>query len=694
MTFPTHTFTDYQGVIQAEWLNAVDDFCSTSAPSLSLEDYTALRAYTGVMDKVYITGLPGLEKPAGIAGMFQYDSSDTTSVDNGGTIIVGVDGRRWKRDFDGVLRLKYFGAVADGITNDASALLRALEACRVLSASKKSQVVLELPTNSVLKITFSKGQTDTDVSKNIAAKSFYNFNSWAPDGGVWIGDQGFILEGNGSTILVDGDANSFLFSSTSSYYRRIGLRNVTFRAYNKEVASHCLNMAILWSHWENVSIVDFYNGSGLTLNGERNVFNELNIVNCRTGLRLGFDNSTFTTSTTQANENRFVSLNIIACGLSVTKDDLNNLNVGFLEINSSQCATFLGGSWKGNKVPMIIRSAFGLSFDSVYFEYNGLLMGGGAYPGDSAVPERALQLHCIFDARNSNISGFVINISNIKFKNCYFSPYCSLLWRAGLDSNSKQRLIDGVEFDCCTFGTQTYNFYETASVGFVRNVYLDGTRLWGGPVGSYPSSGTSYGSIVQEVQPNQYLVSYPVPSGQEVGSPNNQLPISVGRASLMSLVDGIKLGGDSNERLGTSNSGTFTPQMYAGGNEVAATYGAVYGTAKGEYFRIGRLVFATLAVKLSSIGTMSGTGSVDIRGLPFNASGLVTGINETEMVTVQSWGSLTSVTTPVTAKLDRTADKVSLFHNNLASYVTAANITTNTDLRVSVVYLTDGPVSP
>ena len=80
----------------------------------SLQDYAALRAYTGRAKRIYITGPLGTAKPAGIAGVFQYDSSDTTSADNGGTIIVGADGRRWKRDFSGNASVAWFGANGGG----------------------------------------------------------------------------------------------------------------------------------------------------------------------------------------------------------------------------------------------------------------------------------------------------------------------------------------------------------------------------------------------------------------------------------------------------------------------------------------------------------------------------------------------------------------------------------------------------
>ena len=94
--------------------------------SKSLQDYAALRTYTGRAKRIYITGLPVTAKPAGIAGSFQHDPTDTTSLEDGGTIIVGADGRRWKRDYIGAINVKWFGAVGDGIHNDMDAFAAAI----------------------------------------------------------------------------------------------------------------------------------------------------------------------------------------------------------------------------------------------------------------------------------------------------------------------------------------------------------------------------------------------------------------------------------------------------------------------------------------------------------------------------------------------------------------------------------------
>ena len=90
----------------------VQDVMDSAKP---MADYVALRAYTGRATSVRITS-------NGLSGFFYRDDADTTSLDNGGTIIVANNGKRWKRLFDGAVNVKWFGAVGDGVADDTAAL--------------------------------------------------------------------------------------------------------------------------------------------------------------------------------------------------------------------------------------------------------------------------------------------------------------------------------------------------------------------------------------------------------------------------------------------------------------------------------------------------------------------------------------------------------------------------------------------
>lgn len=100
--------------------------------ALQLSDYAALRSYSGAQKNVFITGYLVTKAPSGIGGMFVRDDSDITSADNGGTIIVAANGKRWKRAFSGPANVLWFGAAGDWDgttgTDDTAAVQRALNA--------------------------------------------------------------------------------------------------------------------------------------------------------------------------------------------------------------------------------------------------------------------------------------------------------------------------------------------------------------------------------------------------------------------------------------------------------------------------------------------------------------------------------------------------------------------------------------
>nr|DAN02897.1 MAG TPA: tail fiber protein [Caudoviricetes sp.] len=87
--------------------NAASQAASTIAP-ISVADYAGLRSFSGAAANVNVTGYLATLAPSGISGMFVRDDSDTTSSDNGGTVIVASNGKRWKRSFSGSLSLDWF----------------------------------------------------------------------------------------------------------------------------------------------------------------------------------------------------------------------------------------------------------------------------------------------------------------------------------------------------------------------------------------------------------------------------------------------------------------------------------------------------------------------------------------------------------------------------------------------------------
>lgn len=88
---------DASGLVQQE----INDLSGHSR--LMFKDYADLRKYSGLGTRIFVSN-------KWLRGSFIYDSSDTSSEDNDGTIIVDSKGRRWKREFNGAVKAYWFGA--------------------------------------------------------------------------------------------------------------------------------------------------------------------------------------------------------------------------------------------------------------------------------------------------------------------------------------------------------------------------------------------------------------------------------------------------------------------------------------------------------------------------------------------------------------------------------------------------------
>lgn len=96
---------------------------STGVPgaATTVSSIAALRAlskllFTGAVVTGYTTAGDGG------GGIYRYDPTDTTSSDNGGSIIVASDGARWKLLIQGFISVKQFGAVCNGVADDRTAV--------------------------------------------------------------------------------------------------------------------------------------------------------------------------------------------------------------------------------------------------------------------------------------------------------------------------------------------------------------------------------------------------------------------------------------------------------------------------------------------------------------------------------------------------------------------------------------------
>lgn len=87
----------------------------------------ALRATNHTFfSRAFVTGYYAPHDGGG--GAYQYDPNDTSSADNGGTIIVAADGGRWKLQYTSSVSVKQFGAYGDGTHDDTAVIQSALNA--------------------------------------------------------------------------------------------------------------------------------------------------------------------------------------------------------------------------------------------------------------------------------------------------------------------------------------------------------------------------------------------------------------------------------------------------------------------------------------------------------------------------------------------------------------------------------------
>lgn len=97
--------------------------------------YALLRAYAGPVTAFYVRGVANIFD--GGFGVFRVDVSDTTSSDNGGTVLIDASGRRWKRIYDGAVNVLWFGADKIGATSSVPAVNATIAFANSLSTPVK-----------------------------------------------------------------------------------------------------------------------------------------------------------------------------------------------------------------------------------------------------------------------------------------------------------------------------------------------------------------------------------------------------------------------------------------------------------------------------------------------------------------------------------------------------------------------------
>lgn len=148
----------------------------------------------------------GYYNPAdGGQGVFVYVPTDTTSADNGGTIIVDAGGHRYYREWSGLLPVQFFGAVGNGAFNDGPLIQEAL----TYAGSIGGAIVYMPPTGHgyvvTTGLTVPSGVTLQGAGSRNSVVDTSTVAQWTQDGSWIIGNDpvnpAVILGGNGAAII-------------------------------------------------------------------------------------------------------------------------------------------------------------------------------------------------------------------------------------------------------------------------------------------------------------------------------------------------------------------------------------------------------------------------------------------------------------------------------------------------------------
>lgn len=186
-------------------------------------------------------------------GPFRYDPSDTTSLDNTGTVLVSTAGARFKRIYNGAVNVKWFGAKGDGVTAADQAFQIAIDAADWVYVPNGNYLFansVELTNNKNI---FGESRGGTKIIKRNTIQNNYGFDSAitvkiAP---IFVSP----LSIKNLTITGDYEANKFqrgngsigvhLNNSYHFYFENVLIENFEFGVKGKSVfGGECRSLGI------------------------------------------------------------------------------------------------------------------------------------------------------------------------------------------------------------------------------------------------------------------------------------------------------------------------------------------------------------------------------------------------------------------------------------------------------------------
>lgn len=162
----------------------------------------------------------------GGGGAYFIDQADTTSADNGGTIIVAADGSRWKLSTPYAYSLKQFGAKFDGVTNDNAAWVNAFTYAVALTNvsitvnAGKSVITGGIPLGSgSLKISVKGAGRSSRILWSATMPLFSSGASTCDE----LSFADFVIDNTGSSTVLANAAFSFPEGNTRTDFTNIHL---------------------------------------------------------------------------------------------------------------------------------------------------------------------------------------------------------------------------------------------------------------------------------------------------------------------------------------------------------------------------------------------------------------------------------------------------------------------------------------
>ena len=159
----------------------------------------------------------------GFTGQFLLDQNDTTSVVNGGTIIVDALNRRWKRQYNGRADIRWFGAVVG--TDSTTAIQKALNAKIPLSIKGKYYVNAQLTATNYIDIEGGNNLSDALIWLSTAPSDGIKatFDNWFSEASI--SKLGILTQKQGVGTAIQFDATEALTkqlagTNSANYFNR------------------------------------------------------------------------------------------------------------------------------------------------------------------------------------------------------------------------------------------------------------------------------------------------------------------------------------------------------------------------------------------------------------------------------------------------------------------------------------------